>query len=282
MSLFYLGIHPSYSYIMSDNKSKEALRKMKSDLKSLVPKICATTAVIYTVKRWNIVPVGYAKPTYIFLLSPLLLTEALWNNDSICYQYKRSLMYLTYPDCKMTPDKKYRKCSDVHNPEKSCRDAFIKNSVITISRALKMYSKFYIFQALFALVLTCRSRERAKVIIRTALVNTLRSSLFISGQTILQRLLLCGSSAYHINITPWKLYLMSVIGSIPILLERSFRTQQLNSLIISHLIVGQMKKRKITTPLVPLGFFLSTYAADRFQILRIPFTVSLATAFTFL
>lgn len=266
---------------MSDNR-KIAIEKMKRDLKNVVPKICTTTAVIYAVKRWNIIPVGYAKPTYILFLSPLLLTEALWNNDSICYQYKRSLMYLTYPDCKMTPDKKYRKCSDVHIPEKSCREAFIKNSIVTISRALKMYSKFYIFQALFALVLTCRSRGKAKDIILTALVNTIRSTLFISGQTILQRLLLCASSAYNINLSPWKLYVMSVIGSVPVFMERKFRTQQLNSLIISHLIVGQLKKRKITTPLVPLGFFLSTYAADKFQILRVPFTVSLATSFTFL
>lgn len=268
--------------LSSNNKVTKVIDKL---FVAKCNKLLKISAIIYTVRRWNSLPLKYAQPLYILLLSPLLLTQALWRHDTVSYNYRRFLMSFTYPECNFSSDAVYRRCDNVHPAEPSCRSSFLSNIGITVKRVFRLYSRLYFFHTIVTLILARKNMSWfiANKIIKSGLINTLRSTAFLSGQTITQRALLCAAANKKLSISPKSLYAMSVIGSVPILFERRFRVRQLNSMIISHLIAGQrgIMEEKILKLPIPFAGFLATVASDRLSVVPIAILLSLLTSLQF-
>ena len=246
-----------------------------------VKNICQNTAIIYAVKRLNRLPVKHSKLYYITFFSPLLLTRALWSEDVVSFHYKRFLMSLTYPDAKkITRNDVFRHCSDIHMPTDSCLNSFFENVKRTIKKTFLMYLKVYGANFLFAVLLSKKFRNRK--LVKTYIENLVRSTLFLCCQTILSRALMCLVSNKKISPTAAKLYLINMVGAIPIVFERKVRTKQLNSLILSHLIIGQLRKSNLFSTALTNTTFAATLAFDSFKIATVPFVVSILTSLTFL
>lgn len=69
-----------------------------------------------------------------------------------------------------------------------------------------------------------------------------------------------------------------MMGSLPIMFERDFRAQQVNNLVLSHLVVGQMKKRHLIKSSLPLWMFSYVLVTDRFSLQLIVLFISMVTA----
>jgi len=146
-----------------------------------------------------------------------------------------------------------------------------------------MYSRLYAFHGLVMyllvqLVPNIHKRIAAKNIMRKELINTFRSTVFLSGQTLLQRVILCSLSNVGGAVHPLKVYLASVIGSTPIFAERDFRVQQVNNLVLSHLLIGQMRKHDLVKTKLPYAVLAAAVVKDSMTIKTITFLVSIITS----
>ena len=211
------------------------------------------SALIYTIKRLNVMDVAYGKLFYILVLSPALLRRALCFTDLISQQYRKLLVAFSYPECDFKKTDIYRSCYSVHHNEKDCKTAFFHNWKKTVLRALKMYSQFYFLKAFLIILLSAVRKKRfekvkylTKRIMVSACVSTCRSTLNISLQSFIQRILLCTAAHYSIAMTPIKLYGVSILGSLPVLIEKDTRVHQFNNFVLSHILVGKWKKERNT------------------------------------
>jgi hypothetical protein len=266
---------------------------MKALAKNRVKEFLQIAAVIYSVRRNNTVPDKYAKWLYITILSPLLLVRSMWTHDEISYNYRKFLMSFTYPECKFRKEQVYRSCKSVHPEEYNCRDAFYKNFLRSIRRVWRMYTRLYILQTCIVLFLSRKTlgKKDACNKVKQGIVHALQSTAFLAGQTILQRILLCTSEKLDIQMTPLKLYMISMLGSVPVLFERDSRVKQVNNLVLSHILVGTERKlsgslspaaeKDLVPSLFPLFLIVATLAREKGTLYLLSLVISLATAVTF-
>lgn len=249
-----------------------------------VSEIVKTAIIIYTIRRFNPISTDRAKYYYILLLSPILLTLALLQNNSISWKYRKFLINFTYPKNEYTKLDTFKKCRDKAHPnDTDCRTSFKNDLFQTISKILKMYLRLYTVHGIIFYIVNNRyqRKQHMTTIARKELINTMRSSIFLTGQTILQRGTLCLLSSHDKSITPWKLYIGSVLGSVSICVERPARAQQLNNLILSHIIVGQLKKRSIIKSQLPWWLLTGVVIYDTFYVKTFIFIVSLVSSVMF-
>ena len=251
-----------------------------------------TAAILYTVKRWNIIPLKYNKFAYIFLLSPLILIKSLTRNDVISGKYRKFLISLCYPESKSKFHNTdvFKHCEQFHD-RISCRFAFFTESRKTVNRIFQIYFRLYILQFIFKIIILWKRKLLCKQTFQETFKKSfesfLKSTLFLAGQNILQRFFLCLLSKHtrfsdtiqDNNKKEKLLYLTSLLGSIPILAERTSRVQQINSLIIAHLLVGTLRKSNTAFPM-ELLMFLSTFFVER-RIYPVTLLISNVTALTF-
>lgn len=207
-------------------------------------KILQVAALVYSVRRWNRVPISHGKLLYIFFLSPVLLVRSMWTHDEISYTYRRFLMSFTYPECKLGRQEVYRSCKNLHVSDENCYTSFTHQFWKAVRKAWRMYLRIYMLQACILMFLRRKSltRRRACLVIQNGIKNAVRSTAFFSGQTGCIRMLLCLAESHKVVMTKRTLYLLSVIGSIPIMFERGFRVRQINSMVASHLLYGALEK----------------------------------------
>ncbi len=246
----------------------------------------ARVAVLtYVIRRWNFLPSSHAKSTYIFFLSPLLLTRSLCYTGLISHKYRKLLVAFSYPECDFRKSDVYQSCETVHAQNNNCSISFMTNFHKTVIRALKMYTQFYCFRSIILALLARRkmSQEFVRKMIKDTCKSIARSTLNISLQSFSQRILLCLAARAHISITPLKLYLLSIIGSLPVLIERRNRVHQFNNFVLSHLVVGKYKNEKSNhlKNILPLIALLSSIALDKGKIDPMIAGVSLITSLSF-
>lgn len=255
--------------------------------------IIKTAFIIYTIRRLNPIPIRQAKLYYVLFLSPLLLTKALTTNNEISPKYRRFLFNFSYPENTFNGETVMQNCRDLHpkSDNSSCIKSFKDNCLVTIRRVAKMYARLYCLHGVIVLLVTRKlyefldlnttSRSRIKDVFKNECVNTVRSTAFLAGQTLFQRLLLCAGSYSKEKLGSRNIYLLSILGSIPVYFERPFRVQQVNNLVMSHIIVGQMKKFDLLKSQLPLCMFLSTVLSDSISLRSVVFFISLVTSATF-
>jgi hypothetical protein len=268
-------------------------------------KLVKKALIIYVVKRaTSSVSEKYAKGLYILLLSPTLLTYALLHHDKISYGYRKFLMSYTYPECKLEKDQAYEGCQQVHG-EKGCTTSFNENCTVTITSTVRlyasMYAVIYFMDSMYDVVHSKYSSSFTRTKVKRVLFHVLRSSSFFISQCLAQRLLLCSFNKVQKKLrkkdvidefTPDKmeLYILSALGSIPILLERSCRVKQINNLVISHILLGRWmyalrkaereEKKTWVISSLPLQLFLAVAARDG-NISFLPLLSAFITALTF-
>lgn len=255
--------------------------------------ILKTAFVVYTIRQLNPIPIHKAKLYYILFLSPLLLTKSLVSNNDISHNYRKFLFNFSYPENTFKQETIMKNCRDLHSKSTpdGCIESFKKNFHITIQRVLKMYSRLYCLHGIVLFLITkklykfinprLQTNISTRSIVKSECLNTLRSTAFLAGQTLLQRILLCIRSSSMEKLNAANIYLLSILGAIPIYFERPFRVQQVNNLVMSHLIVGQMKKYNMLQSQLPLCMFLSTILCDSLTFRTIIFFISLVTSATF-
>lgn len=278
----------------SGNEKKESEIPKRNELFSILIEkyqdrflyLIRVTAYIYCVKRhYKLSPV-WSKFLYILVFSPVMLTRALWEHDTISYKYRHFLMSITYPECALYDKDVYRGCKNAH--QNDCIVDLKNNFPRMFRRIFRTYYNFYFIHTLVNVISAWRknklNKEVFKTILSKGMLNIVRSTIFLLSQTTIQRVALCTSQKYsrrenQSQITPLKIYLLSVIGSLPILIERPSRVKQINSLLISHLIVGSLNKNLSYNWIPFLSWFRTI--ADEEKIDKLTMVVSMLTAFTF-
>jgi hypothetical protein len=239
--------------------------------------------LIYSIRRLNRIPSEYAKIWYIFLFSPLLLTRALLYPRYVSHRYRCFLLQYTFPECRLRPSQKFTTCKELHS--ESCIQSVKIVCFTNLIRILRMYIKIYAIHGLLMGImlkggqLFAADHRRSinwRRIIQREMQNIGQSTLFLFGQTLLQRILLCTATHYNVKFDDQKIYALSIVGSIPIVFERAQRSQQINNLAASHLVVGQLKHGQLLESYLPYLFFLNVLSRDSIQI--IPFITSAITA----
>ena len=244
----------------------EAFTLTRNGVQHYVRKSCKLInliLIIYTVKRWNKLPAKYAKLMYMFL-SPLLLTRAFLESDLISNRYRRFLLSFTYPNAPFKQNFKYGSCESVHSSDETCNDLIRKEWKVTVRNVINLYTRFYIVQALLLMLLT--RTVHLKTRISDTVKSILRSTMFLGGQTLLQRHILCAANQYGIQIDKPTMFGLCAVGSVPVVFERSHRVRQINGLMICHLIIGTMRKYSVRQCLVSYPAFLFTMLEDNFCI----------------
>lgn len=268
---------------------------LKKALYVKVLEMIKTALIIYTIRRFNPIPLQRAKNYYILLLSPLLLTLALLKNNTISWRYRKRLVNFTYPKNKYTENDTFKTeglCeTKLHPQEPSCSKSLRKSALITIVDVLRMYTKLYSLHGIVTFFLTkilhrrispyLKTNMTAKRIAHTELISTLKSTSFLAAQTILQRSMLCLMSTYNMSIHPLKVYLGCILGSLPILVEQDSRVQQVNNLVISHILVGQAKKMNLLQSKLPWLIFTGTIIYDSVSLHTVTLLMSFITSCTF-
>lgn len=204
--------------------------------------IINSSIIIYSIKSDFLKNKFNPKLLYIFLYSPVLLTTGFFYKDIVSFNYWKFLLSLTFPEynCKKIKnniEENNTECKLYHKNENSCYLAFYNNYTKTIIRTSSMYSKFYIINTLFNVLTVNKTKNKVQLLINT-ISSILYSTVFLSGQTILMRILLCNTNLKSKIL----LYFISLISSLPILFERNTRVIQVNNMIISNLVIGCLKK----------------------------------------
>lgn len=243
--------------------------------------------VLYSIRRLNKISLDNAKLWYIFVLSPLLISRALLHPDEISYRYRSFLLGYTYPECQLRRDQSFSTCREMHPVTPQCLLAAKDACFTSVKRVWRMYLQLYTVHGMAFLVIAkilhrymfvAPRMKSFKQVLRFEIVNVLRSTAFLAGQTLLQRLFLCASTNYNISLNEIKLYLMAIAGSIPIVFERDFRAQQVNNLVLSHLIIGQLRKKSLVKTSLPLWLFSYVLALDQFSLRLVSLLISIITA----
>lgn len=227
-----------------------------------------TIFVVYAIKRWHSIlriPQKYNKPIYAFLLSPLMLVLAWRFTDRIAHRYRHFLVKFCYPELKSISGKIYYSC-DTHKElaeqplDTSCWEQFWIRAPKTAKAVTKLYSRFYILQLLIVVLL----KKKLNVdMLKQTLVNIFRSSLFLAGQTITMRILLCLPHYFGYKLDTFKIWLLCYPDSLWIWAERSDRVGQINNLVFAHILIGWLKKNNLLGLPLSLPLFLTTVAKDR-------------------
>jgi len=180
----------------------------------------------------------YSKFTYILLISPVLLSNGFYCTGLVSNKYWKFLWKLCYPESFKDQQTEYTgTCVKYHPNEPKCEEAIKNNLTVSLPKILTMYNKLYFIHGLYLLFV---KRISLKKVLKTELLNILSSSSFLFLQTLLQRVGICGIK----NLNTVKFYLLSMICSTPILLERSNRVSQINNMMISNICVGYLNKFK--------------------------------------
>lgn len=232
--------------------------------------------LLYCIKRLNTASTRHQKKLYVFLLSPMLLTKALCFGNHIMVSYRKFLLQFTYPSCNFKDKHVYRKCQDVH--ENSCMNDLRTDALIGLYRVARLYTRFYIGRFLFMCLLMKKPPTLNNF--KTQVVsNIVRSVAFLGSQTLLQRVILCCASKNGLNIlTPWQVFLLSIVSSNAILFEREERVAPINNMVIVHILLGWLSKEKKSLRFFTIPLILTTFMSDGYRIHFVPFMISLATA----
>lgn len=200
---------------------EDSLDRFKSAIKGRAYELTKIALVIYSIRRLNRISLENAKLWYIFVFSPLLISRALLHPEEISYRYRCFLIGYTYPECKLQRNQSFSTCQDMHPITPQCILAAKETCVTSVKRIWRMYLQLYtvhglvfiaIARTLHKYMFTSRVHIPVKDIMRIEVVNVFRSTLFLSGQTLLQRLFLCLSSYYNIQLDEIKLYLLGDDG----------------------------------------------------------------------
>lgn len=206
----------------------------------------STAMIIYTIKNSRLLDIKHAKPLYILILSPFLLLTSLWNSDTISYQYRKFLLSFTFPECRLDTTQKLVDCKSLHVNEKDCYKALKNNATTTMKKTFLLYWKLYFVEYILTFIIirklkfTSFTNEKKNILV--PLYSTLCSFLFLGGQTILQRIVICLHKDKNNYLSKKSLFLSSIPASVPVLLERNDKVAQVNNLVASHIIVGALKK----------------------------------------
>jgi len=239
--------------------------------------------IIYAIKRFTSVPQKYNKPVYAFLLAPIMLVQALMYNDRIAYRYRKFLIGFTFPKVRIDTKDAYVNCSShkllsSQSLDASCWDLFLNEAPITAKKVVKLYSRFYVLQAI---VVALRAKKMRMRFIKQAAINTARSSAFLAGQTILVRIQLCLANKVGMPLTPFNVWLMCFLNSMCIYFERSDRVGQINNLVLAHIFIGWLKKINALSYYISVPIFCAAMAKDRGKVQLSALLFSLATTLVF-
>jgi len=261
--------------------------KVPPEVKKVAEKLAKTVHlifIIYSIKRFNKIPQKYNKIFYVLLVSPWMLVSALWYPDLIAYRYRKFLIGFTYPKIRLDLDTSYvyRDCPSHKKlagtpQEASCVTLFNEELIITLRRVFRLYTRFYLFQLVLRVLI---SRTFTLQSLQNAIVNILKSSLFLGGQTIFMRVLLCVADHFEIKLNPVRLFFLSIINSVPIYAERSDRVGQINSFVLAHICVGFLKKMN-ALPYFSLPIMCAAVAKDKGKVKPVNLLIAAASTIVF-
>ena len=188
---------------------------------------------IYSIKRLYIIPHRYSKILYIFLLSPTIISNGFLNTGFVSKKYWNFLRNLCYPNSKSIT---YDGDCSIYHTHYNCNTSLIKDYKITLNRIISLYFKYYSIHGLCSIILQ-KSPSFKKVFINE-LYNFIQSTSFLFLQNISQRLMMC----HFKQLSSISLYGITSLSSLCIYLENNNRVSQINTMMISNLIIEIMNK----------------------------------------
>lgn len=257
------------------DRAKSVVAKLVRDIDIIL--------IVYSIKRWNKLPLKYSKIFYAVVLSPIMLANALYYHDLIAYRYRKFLMGFAYTEVKMVPTDSHVGCKthqDLTTKEKltSCFDLFLREWPNTVKRVLKLYSRFYLLQLIIVTILTKKFQLSS---VKNAAMNTLWSCLFLGGQTLTVRFELCfAEKVLGWKLTWAKIYALMFLNSFAIFFERADRVGQINNLVIAHIFIGLLKKFKLLGLHISLPILLATLLKDR-SVKPVTLAIAMASTIVF-
>lgn len=204
---------------------------------------------IYSIKRLYTVHPKYSKLLYIFFLSPLIISSGFFNINVVSKKYWNFLRNMCYPNSKSLI---YNgTCSNYHT---RCSTTYLANDAKSIfNKIIYLYLKYYVIHGIYSILVLNKSYN---YIIKKECYNCIQSTLFLFLQNILQRLFMCNIK----NLSYVGLYIGTTVSSIPICIENIKRVNQINTMMISNVVIeiinNYYKKSKtfIGTLLLILSF----------------------------
>lgn len=188
--------------------------------------------ILYSIKRLYFIPNKYSKLFYIYVSSPLILCNGLYNTQIVSNKYWKFLRLLSYPDAK-----KYiayqGNCTPFHTGIKNCYE--ISQFYKMIKNITLLYFKYYSIHAGFLIFL---KHKNIKTVFITELINILQSTSFLFFQNFFQRLFLCTVP----NITPFSMYFITSLSSYPVIFENKSRISQINTMMLSNVVIGSIDR----------------------------------------
>lgn len=231
-------------------------------------RILELTSLLYSIRRLNKCRPNQNKALYTLILSPLLLTLALCKKGAIAQRYRRFLLQFTYGSFQLdTPNQVYEGCTTVHDGQ-TCMEIAKRDLHIGPLRVVNMYVKYHIVRTLLTYIFTRRLPTARRLV-----EDTLRSSLFLATQTLIQRIGLCWLSKGK-PVENYKIALLSILSGSAIFIESPQRVRQVVNLVLVQLILGWMRQNDISYHQVTLPMFLITLAKDDYTINKFTLTTS--------
>lgn len=207
-------------------------------------------SIIYSIKTLYCIPKRYSALFYIYFLSPCILYNALFNTNIVSQRYVKFLRLLCYPEAKYNI--KYNgSCKGYHQLQKKCYD---KDEILQmLLKVFNLYVKYYGIHSIYLLMFkkysllkTCNLECR----------NILQSTSFLFLQNLFQRIALCNTYDLRVMDT----LLVTSLCSYPIVFENISRVSQINTMMLSNILIGginkfyKTQKPQLTTILLLLTF----------------------------
>jgi hypothetical protein len=214
--------------------------------------------LLYSIKCVYIIPSKYSKVMYIYIYSPLIICNGLYRTNIVSYKYWNFLIKLSFPNC-INYSKYNNNCKDLHKTK--CYNLSEFNQMF--KKICSLYFKYYSINYIF---LKFTKPKNGQLYLN--IINFIQSTLFLFLQNFLQRFGLCSTS----NLTPFYMYSLTSLCSIPIIFENINRVSQINIMMLSNIIIGIfdkfLKKQKNIVSFILLFLTIFKHKRIHYNILK--------------
>lgn len=213
--------------------------------------ILINICIIYSIKTLYCIPKRYSQLFYIYCMSPYILYNALFNTNLVSYKYVKFLRLLCYPEAN-TNITYTGNCKGYHQLQKKCYD--INEFKQMFLKVFSLYTKYYSIHSLYLAIF---KRYSLRKICHLECKNIIQSTSFLFFQNALQRIALCNVS----NLKLLDTILVTSLCSYPILFENVSRVSQINTMMLSNVVISfinkfyKTHKINITTLFLLLSFY---------------------------
>ena len=208
--------------------------------------------LIYGIKKFYCIPNSQSKLFYIYCMSPIVLCNGIFSTNVVSKKYWKFLRMLSYPRAKGEITYENGNCTIFHEKPGDCYN--MEEFKDMFKNIFLLYFNYYSLHGIYLLTL---KKYRINDILLKEVKNMIQSTSFLFLQNFFQRIILCSIK----DIKYYEMYFLTSMCSNPVILEKTSRVTQINTMMLSNVIIGIIDKyftnckNKITLVFILFTFY---------------------------